>query len=53
MRISLESRQYAASKAKAITTEATDWWIGATMGFAVLVTLAWNGLLLWLIYQLF
>jgi hypothetical protein len=53
MRTSLESHQYAASKAKTITTEAADWWVGATIGFAVLVTLAWNALLLWLICQLF
>jgi hypothetical protein len=53
MNISLDSRAYDASKAEPITTEATDWRVGATMGLAVLLTLAWNGLLIWLIWQLF
>jgi len=53
MRISLLSRQYDASKDKHLSTEATDWLVGATMGFVVLLTVAWNGLLLWLAWQLF
>ena len=53
MNISLASRAYKSSKAEPITTEATDWRVVATMGFAVLVTVAWNGMLLWLIWQLF
>jgi hypothetical protein len=42
MRNSLESRQYVASKAIAIKIEATDWWVGAGLGFAVFVTVIWN-----------
>ena len=53
MNISLKNSAYDSSKAEPITSEATDWRVGATMGFAVLVTVAWNGLLLWLIWQLF
>jgi hypothetical protein len=53
MKISVLGRDYGASKAMPITAEANDWLAGATIGFAVLLTIAWNGLLLWLIWQLF
>jgi hypothetical protein len=53
MRISLVSRGYGESKAKLATSETTDWLVAAAMGFAVLLTIAWNGLLFWLIGQLF
>jgi hypothetical protein len=53
MNISLESRAFDASKAEPLTTEATDWRVYAAIGIAVLLTLAWNGLLLWLLWELF
>jgi hypothetical protein len=53
MRISLLSRAYDGSKAKSLPAETTEWWIVATMGFVLLLTLAWNGLLIWLACQLF
>jgi hypothetical protein len=53
MSISLEDRAYNASNAEPITTEATDWRVVATIGLVLLVTVAWNGLLLWFIWQLF
>jgi hypothetical protein len=53
MSISLEGRACEASNAEPITTEATDWRVVSTMGVAVLLTLAWNGLLLWVIWELF
>jgi hypothetical protein len=53
MRLSLLSRQYDTSKDKHLSTGATDWLVGATMGVVVLLTVAWNGLLLWLAWQLF
>ena len=53
MKISVLGRDNGASKAMPVTAEANDWLAGTTIGFAVLVTVAWNGLLLWLIWQLF
>jgi hypothetical protein len=53
MKISVLGRDYGASKAMTGATEASDWLAGTTIGFAVLLTVAWNGLLLWLIWQLF
>jgi hypothetical protein len=53
MKISVLGRDYGASKAIPVTAESNDWLAGATIGFAVLLTVAWNGLLLWLIWQLF
>jgi hypothetical protein len=52
MKISVLGRDYGASKTIPVTAE-NDWLAGATIGFAVLLTVAWNGLLLWLIWQLF
>jgi hypothetical protein len=53
MKISILGRDYGASKAMPVMAEANDWLVGVTIGFAVLLTVAWNGLLLWLIWQLF
>jgi hypothetical protein len=53
MKISVLGRDYGASKAMPGTAEASDWLAGATIGFAALLTVAWNGLLLWLMWQLF
>jgi hypothetical protein len=53
MSISFEDRAYDASNAEPITIEATDWRVVATIGIVLLVTVAWNGLLLWFIWQLF
>jgi len=53
MNNSVLSSEYTASKAMPVTAETNDWLAGATIGFAVLLTLVWNGLLVWLIWQLF
>ena len=53
MKIFELGRGYGAPKAIPVTAVANDWLAGATIGFAVLLTVAWNGLLLWLIWQLF
>jgi len=53
MKISVLGRDYGASRTIPVTAGPNDWLAGATIGFAVLLTVAWNGLLLWLIWQLF
>jgi hypothetical protein len=53
MKISVLGRDYGASKTTPDAAETNDWLVGAFMGFVVLLTVAWNGLLLWLIWQLF
>jgi hypothetical protein len=53
MKISVFGRGYGASKTIPVAAKTIDWLAGATIGFAVLLTVAWNGLLLWLVWQLF
>jgi len=53
MKISVLTRDDGGSKSMPVTAGTTTWLAGAVIGFAVLLTLAWNALLLWLTLQLF